>query len=83
MMKENESMMILLEGHTDISGNAMANKRLSEQRVVAVKQYLCQHDIEPERIKLKAYGESRPLTTERDPESRKRNRRVAFRILEL
>ncbi|UZR92751.1 OmpA family protein [Chondrinema litorale] len=83
MMKDNETMTILLEGHTDISGNAVANKRLSEQRVIAVKQYLCQHDIEPERIKLKAYGESRPLTTERDPESRKRNRRVAFKILEL
>ena len=83
MMKENQNMVVLLEGHTDISGNATANKRLSERRVIAVKLYLSQRDIDSSRIKVRAYGETQPLTHERDPESRKRNRRVVFKILEL
>jgi len=83
MMQESSSMMILLEGHTDISGNKQANKILSENRVLAVKQYLVERGIEATRIKLKAYGETRPLTYKRDEASKKRNRRVVFRVLQL
>ena len=83
MMQESSSMMILLEGHTDISGSKQANKKLSENRVFAVKRYLVERGIEADRIRLKAYGETRPLTYSRDEASKKRNRRVVFRVLQL
>ena len=83
MMLQSETMQILLEGHTDVSGNAAANMELSESRVKAVKQYLVERGVAPERIKLRAYGETRPLTTKRDDASKRKNRRVVFRVLEL
>jgi outer membrane protein OmpA-like peptidoglycan-associated protein len=83
MMQQSNSMVILLEGHTDISGNERANMALSESRVLAVKRYLVERGIEKDRIKLKAYGESRPLTYNRDEASRRKNRRVVFRVLAL
>jgi outer membrane protein OmpA-like peptidoglycan-associated protein len=40
MMKENQHMVIQLEGHTDYTGDPGQNLKLSQQRVDAVKKYL-------------------------------------------
>ena len=40
MMKDNDRLVIQLEGHTDNLGNATANMKLSEDRVEAIKKYL-------------------------------------------
>ncbi len=83
MMLESETLHILLEGHTDISGNARANQALSESRVLAVKGYLTERGVEANRIELKAYGETKPLTYQRDEASKRKNRRVVFKVLGL
>jgi len=68
---------IVIEGHTDASGSAGYNKRLSEQRALAVKQYLVeQHDISPQRLIVVGKGESE-LLPERSPRD-SLNRRVQF-----
>lgn len=50
-------------GHTDASGKAAYNQKLSEERAVAVVQYLVRRfSLEPKRFRHAGYGEKRLLT---------------------
>lgn len=82
MMKENQKIVIQLEGHTDNVGSASANMKLSEERVEAVKKYLVAQGISKGRVKTKAFGGTQPLKNEMTPEARAKNRRVEMRVLE-
>lgn len=79
----NPSMVIQLEGHTDVLGQEKLNKDLSQKRVESVKGYLINKGIKSTRIKLRSFGEEKPLVARGDAEQRKVNRRVEVRILEL
>jgi OOP family OmpA-OmpF porin len=81
MMKENTTMEIQLEGHTDNIGSPKANLSLSQDRVNAVKKYLVSKGIKKTRIQTKAFGGERPLANEMTPDARVKNRRVEMRIL--
>lgn len=82
MMKENKSMVIQLEGHTDYQGNAKENLKLSKDRVESVKQYITSQGISKTRIKTKAFGGTMPISRDNTPEGHRLNRRVELRILE-
>jgi OOP family OmpA-OmpF porin len=81
LMIDNTGMEILIEGHTDIIGNAADNLRLSEQRVVVVKDYLVKKGIAAARIQTKAWGGTKPLVTQGSDDERAVNRRVEFKVL--
>ena len=81
MMKDNDKIIIQLEGHTDNLGNADANLELSQRRVDAVKKYIVSRGIQKSRVKTKAFGGSQPITNGVTPEARNMNRRVELRIL--
>lgn len=80
IMKENPTMEIQLEGHTDNLGKPSANLVLSQQRVRAVKAYLVNKGISAKRITGKGYGGSRPVAPSDTEENRQLNRRVEFKI---
>jgi outer membrane protein OmpA-like peptidoglycan-associated protein len=80
IMKENSTMEIELEGHTDSRGNPNDNLLLSQQRVVAVKAYLVSKGISSKRITGKGYGGARPVADSDTEENRQLNRRVEFKI---
>ncbi|MTI20034.1 hypothetical protein E1176_03275, partial [Fulvivirga sp. RKSG066] len=80
LMKENPSLKIRLEGHTDNRGLAKHNLRLSKKRVQAVEDYLVSKGISSGRVKGKGFGGSKPIADNNDPELRKLNRRVEFTI---
>lgn len=82
MMKENPTMVIQLEGHTDYVGLAADNLRLSQKRVESVRTYLASKGITRTRLKTKAFGGSQPLSRENTPEAHRLNRRVEVRILQ-
>ena len=82
LLKENPGMVIQLEGHTDYRGNAALNLKLSQERVEEVKKYLVQKGVKKQRVKIKAFGGSMPLTTLNTEEAQQMNRRVEVRILE-
>jgi outer membrane protein OmpA-like peptidoglycan-associated protein len=71
-----------IEGHTDSTGNAARNQRLSEQRAAAVQDYLVQRGISTERLSSKGWGPTRPLADNASEAGREQNRRVEFVILE-
>jgi len=81
LMKENPTMEILLEGHTDYAGNPDDNMNLSKNRVKSVKEYLVGKEIAEKRIQTKAYGGTHPLVKKENESERHANRRVEILIL--
>jgi outer membrane protein OmpA-like peptidoglycan-associated protein len=74
---------IRVEGHTDATGSARVNQRLSERRAKAVMQHLIRRGhVDRHRLSSTGYGSTRPLvpnaTTE---EENAQTRRVGFVIL--
>jgi OmpA-OmpF porin, OOP family len=82
MLKNNPRMVIQLEGHTDIRGDAKLNMKLSQDRVTAVKTYLVSKGGNKNKIKTKAFGGTQPLSQENTEEAHALNRRVELRVLE-
>lgn len=71
-----------ISGHTDSSGNALLNLKLSQQRADAIKRYISNTgNIEESRIFAIGYGSEKPIVKEeKTDEDRKLNRRVEFEI---
>jgi outer membrane protein OmpA-like peptidoglycan-associated protein len=81
-LKDNPSMEIRLEGHTEVFGKPKDQKDLGYNRVKAVKTYLVNEgDLDPKRIQLKSFGGTNPLSREITEEARALNRRVEINIL--
>ena len=81
LLKEHPNVIVEIQGHTDDVGSEAFNLKLSQKRAEAVRQYLIDHGIEPDRLIAKGYGESKPLVPNTSPENRAKNRRVEFVIL--
>lgn len=60
IMQENPTLVIQLAGHTDRRGSTEYNQELSEQRAQVAKDYLVSKGIDPNRIKVVGYGETKP-----------------------
>jgi outer membrane protein OmpA-like peptidoglycan-associated protein len=82
MMKQNAGMQVEISGHTDNVGGTAANKRLSQLRANAVKNFLTSKGIDARRITAVGFGEEKPLATNDDEtEGREINRRVEFKVI--
>jgi outer membrane protein OmpA-like peptidoglycan-associated protein len=81
VMKENPTMEIMLEGHTDNQGDWNANLQLSKERVEEVKKYLTAGGIDLKRVQTQGYGSTRPIASNNSEEKRKLNRRVEVTIV--
>lgn len=69
---------LIIEGHTDSSGSAAYNERLSARRAEAVKAYLVAQGVGGERLSTIGLGESQPLLGLSPGDARQR--RVQFRV---
>ncbi len=82
ILKENPTIKVEIQGHTDNVGSDEYNQRLSEQRAWAVVNYLVQQmGVDPARLIAKGYGESMPKAPNDTPEGRALNRRVEFVVI--
>ena len=77
LMDNSPAMQIQIGGHTDLTGKAAYNLKLSQARAERVATYLEEKGIESERMKTKGFGESFPISTDHNAT----NRRVELRIL--
>ena len=76
-----EVKKVQIEGHTDAVASKKHNMKLSQDRVASVKAYLLSKGVAAKRLQTKAFGETRPIASNKTEEGRAKNRRVDFRIL--
>jgi outer membrane protein OmpA-like peptidoglycan-associated protein len=77
IIREFPERSIEVQGHTDSKGRESENQKLSEERAVAVQDYLVQNMTLPaERIKAVGFGESRPIASNETASGRSQNRRI-------
>jgi len=81
LMHVRPAMRIKIEGHADSTGSQDLNSKLSEQRAIAVKRYLMQSGIAPDRIETIGYSSTRPIASNATEAGRRLNRRIEFLIL--
>ncbi|OUL25837.1 hypothetical protein BV378_13915 [Nostoc sp. RF31YmG] len=68
-------------GHSDDSGEAVANQALSQARAEAVVAALTAQGVPAERLQARGYGASQPVADNATEEGRARNRRMTFTVL--
>lgn len=79
-LKENPSINIEIQGHTDNVGNAKDNEALSANRAFTVKAFLEEKGVVGKRISAKGYGASKPIADNSSEEGKAKNRRTEFLI---
>ncbi|GAB3492962.1 hypothetical protein GCM10027341_07700 [Spirosoma knui] len=83
IMKAYPGLHIRVEGHTDNTGDASANKKLSLDRANAVKEALSAAGVESDRVTTQGFGASKPTASNDSPEGRQQNRRIDVAITKL
>ena len=81
LLKENPTIKIRVEGHTDSRGSAEENKLLSNNRATTVSDYLQSHGIAAGRLTHQGFGPEKPLASNDTEEGRAKNRRTEFVIV--
>lgn len=68
---------VIIEGHTDSTGDETYNQGLSERRANTIADMLvAKFDISQDRVSHTGYGETQPIATNDTPEGRQHNRCV-------
>ncbi|WP_444997710.1 flagellar protein MotY [Aliikangiella sp. IMCC44359] len=80
-IKYDESIeVVFISGHTDSKGSRSYNDKLSKNRINSVKKLLQLDGVDDNRFKTAAYGEKKPVASNRSKKGRALNRRVYIRI---
>jgi len=80
LMTEHPSIKLTIEGHTDSTGKAETNLKLSRLRAESVKKYLTDHGVDASRLSASGFGSAKPLVSNETIEGRRRNRRVELKL---
>ena len=78
LLTEYPTLRIQISGHTDNVGDDRSNMVLSENRALAVLNYLVKKGVAASRLRSKGFGETQPVETNDTVEGRARNRRTEF-----
>jgi len=76
MLKDNPTLNISIEGHTDNVGTPQSNQTLSENRARAVMNAIVEKGIDKSRLSAKGWGQTKPIADNQTEEGRAKNRRV-------
>ena len=69
-----------IEGHTDNTGSAANNQKLSERRAQACYEYILKRGVPGNQVNYRGYGESKPISSNNTLRGRALNRRVEFNL---
>jgi OOP family OmpA-OmpF porin len=81
VLKDNPSVNVEIQGHTDSDASDTYNQKLSQKRAEAVKAYLVKRGIEASRMTTVGFGESKPIADNNTAEGKAKNRRIEFKVL--
>ncbi len=76
ILKAYPAVEVLVEGHTDATGDPAANKKLSLDRATAVRGILVNGGIADSRIKTAGVGPDKPIASNDTEDGRAKNRRI-------
>jgi outer membrane protein OmpA-like peptidoglycan-associated protein/uncharacterized protein YidB (DUF937 family) len=68
-------------GHTDNSGDAATNLKVSDDRANAVRNKLIELGVAADELSAKGYGDTVPVADNASEDGRAKNRRMAFTVL--
>lgn len=80
-LKGKPTHMVQVEGHCDERGTEEYNRALGERRALAVREYLINLGVEPQRVHTISYGEDRPAEIGSNESAWAKNRRGEFILL--
>lgn len=80
VLQDNPKWNVEVQGHTDNTGKADANKALSQKRAEAVDNYLISKGIDAKRLTAVGYGQDKPISENKTAAGRAKNRRVQFEV---
>ncbi len=80
-LKDNPSVKIRIDGHTDNVGGMDENMKLSHDRAANVMAYLKEEGVSAKRLDSKGFGPTKPLVSNDTPEGRAQNRRTEFMVI--
>lgn len=80
-LNEYHETMVEVAGHTDSTGSAEYNQKLSERRANSVAAYLGSRGVDPKRLIVVGDGEKDPIASNATAEGRQQNRRVEITIV--
>jgi len=83
IMRQNPSLKVEISGHLDPGGPEDILTKLSENRALAVIDYLVATGIKSTRLIVKGYGSTRPITENKTERERELNRRTEFKIISI
>jgi outer membrane protein OmpA-like peptidoglycan-associated protein len=83
VLEEYNQTIIVVSGHTDSSGSAQHNQKLSEDRAGSVANYLRGQKILSDRLETVGFGETQPAVTNKTAAGRELNRRVEITLLPI
>lgn len=72
---------LVLEGHTDNTGEPQKNKALSTSRAVMVRHFLITKGIMPLQLSTRGFGSTVPLASNHTQKGRRKNRRVELQLI--
>ena len=78
MLKNARTLKLQINGHTDNTGNAIVNRKISLERANEVRNYLIESGIEENRLFAKGFGPDKPINSNKTELGRSKNRRVEF-----
>ena len=78
MLTSYAAVKIEVQAHSDNTGSAAYNKRLSQKRAESVVDYLTSIDVDPKRLFPRGFGEDKPIADNSTADGRSQNRRVEF-----
>jgi outer membrane protein OmpA-like peptidoglycan-associated protein len=82
LLAANPTMRVRIGVHTDNLAGKRRSQLVSEERAIAIRQYLTSQGIDPSRMEPAGYGPDHPVEDNRTRSGRSRNRRVEVTVLE-
>jgi peptidoglycan-associated lipoprotein len=81
VLAANPNVRLRIEGHADQRGSTEYNLALGQRRAEAVRAFLANYGVDPERFTTVSFGKERPLVEGDDEQAWERNRRAEFGII--
>ena len=80
LLKQNQTLVLLIEGHTSAEGLYATNMKLSQARADKVKEYLISKGVAASKLQSKGFGPDQPLNEGKTEAQKAQNRRVELKL---